>query len=109
MPIVTIEANVAWRAWRSSDTGEWIASCDALCLTASGKTWSDLTSYIAEIQDHLLRDLAKEGEQKFLSFLATHGWKLWGIKRLPAPASRLHFDVPFLVEREKSEGRVRAA
>ena len=107
--IVEIDADVAWRAWRSRDSGEWVAECTSLGLTATGTTWADLHAYIAEVQQHLFRDVAKEGDAIFRRFLETHGFRVISRSRLPAQRERLRFDVPFRVERLRVRERVNAA
>jgi hypothetical protein len=86
--VVQLNVQVSWRAERDVKTGEWVAVCDALKLTAQGETWEDLTSMIFEVQDHLFRTVWSEGALD--QFLWSHGWQ-------PAPKiqAELGEDVKF--------------
>lgn len=71
-------------------TGLYIGICDALKLTARGKTWAELLENSDDIIQLLLTDLLKAG--RFPEFLAKHGWSLTG--RMPARRADVRFDVP---------------
>src|SRR5436309_1998501 len=102
MPIlVRVETQVPWKAWRGP-SGEWVATCDALRLTAGGTTWNDLIANCADAIRLLMEDLADIGE--VAEFLHAHGWK----SQPPIPARQapadVQVDLPWMVEVARGGG-----
>jgi predicted RNase H-like HicB family nuclease len=89
--VVRVQASIEWRAFFDTASQQWIAVCDPLSLTASGKTWAILQDEIDEAINLLLLDIMKAGELD--RFLSDRGWRLAG--RPPSdPQARVHFDLP---------------
>lgn len=91
MQVVRIEAkNLEWRAFPAE--GEWVATCQMLGVTATGRTWADMVSTMNEILAHLFGDLWRNGELP--KFLLDRGWLAHG--QIPAPefGAAPVFDVP---------------
>lgn len=95
--IVRVDARVAFRASQDPKTGYWVAISDALRITLSGQTWTELNRAIGEGLDLLFRDLLDDGELK--AFLVEHGWRLSGPTPAKATRRKITFDVPFVVDK----------
>jgi len=91
---------VVWKVFRS-DTGEWVAICDSLGLTAMGDTWSELGESINQTLNLMMIDLIETGE--FDRFLRDRGWRL--LTAPPAKPKKVRFDIPYTFEMETEAGR----
>ncbi len=74
--IITIEAKLPWSVFKDVQSGAWIGVCDALVLTALGRTQQDLHEAIFEAMDALFRDLL--AEDVLDQYLASRGWEMTG-------------------------------
>jgi predicted RNase H-like HicB family nuclease len=70
--VITVNANLEWRAQRGDDAG-WVAFCDALGLATEAETLDELHSLIPEAIHLLLIDLFEDNELD--AFLKTRGWQ----------------------------------
>jgi hypothetical protein len=91
-----INAEVTWEAGFDPASQTWVAKSDALALTASGETWADLMSIIAESQSLLFADLLADGELP--QFLLDRGWRPSTPLPVGVPVEDIVFDVPTVVK-----------
>lgn len=96
MQLIRLEGSVPWRCFRNRKTGQWIAICDPLKITAEGETWQELNQTIAEMLNAMLSDLLRTGDLK--KFLTAHGWK--PDKPIPAKPKNVHFDIPWEIVKQ---------
>ena len=80
---------ITWRRWRSQ-SGRWIAVCDAFALTMEGDTEDDLRLNILEGMREMLADLHESGELE--QFLRCRGWRVETIQ--PSPTQPVDFEIP---------------
>lgn len=93
---IEIQANVVWQVATDLESGTYIGVCPALNLNAIGDTWAEFVQCANEATTLLFEDLFKENELE--AFLRRNGWAPKA--PLPAPGSRVKFDVPFDFSRE---------
>ncbi len=90
--------NLVWLFCRDPVSHWWVAHCDALGLTAAGKTFDEMAAEISVAMDALFRILLREGE--IHAFLEARGWK-----PVTAPlkrTSRVKFDIPYTTKQASS-------
>ena len=103
--MVQVEANLVWLVARDPDDGHWLGVCQAINATAMGDTWGDFQQCAEESIQLLFEDLFRSGELE--AFLRRNGWST--TSPLPAPGTRVRFDVPFSTERRQRADDVVAA
>ena len=89
---VTIEANLQWRAKRSTAGNRWIGVCEELNLAMEADSLDELHSLIPESIHLLMIDLLEDNELD--QYLRDRGWRSTGV---PAHkhAGDVEFDVPW--------------
>ncbi len=101
--IVTIHANISWRARKSDLSDRWIAVCDVLNLSMEADSLDEMHSVISETFHALFTDLLQGNELN--EFLTARGWSAAGV-----PTNRnekVAFDVPWELIAEGARGTER--
>lgn len=88
---IEIQANVTWQVATDLESGTYIGVCPALNLNAIGDTWAEFVQCANEATTLLFEDLFNKNELD--AFLRRNGWAPKA--PLPAPGSKVKFDVPF--------------
>ncbi|MGE3176775.1 MAG: hypothetical protein AB7G23_19105 [Vicinamibacterales bacterium] len=103
--IVRIDGSAQWLLARDPDSGELVATCPGLNLTAVGDTMAQLVEGIEQSICLLLESLLAHGELE--AFLLRNGWTL--MNGAPAPGQkRVRFDLPFEIQKVGSQELVHA-
>jgi hypothetical protein len=101
---VIIEANIAWRATRSSWSNRWVGVCEAMNLTTEAESLDELHSVINATFHLFLTDLLRDKELK--EYLREHGWHALN---LPSDHQEdVEFEVPWeliVAERTRESAR----
>ena len=71
--VITIQANVRWRAERGENPERWVGFCDELGITTEAGSLDELHSLIPEAISILLADLLEDNELD--TFLSVKGWE----------------------------------
>src|SRR2546428_230673 len=88
--VVRIDGNLEWQC-RRTESGDWIAVCDAVKLTLQSDTFANLMEDIALTLDDVFKDLLASNELE--RFLRDHGWTVAG--SIPRDPDNVKFDIPF--------------
>ena len=73
--IVRVQGNLPWH-YMQTQSGQWVAVCDALKLTLQSDTFAELMEDISLTLDAMFKDLLTSNELD--AFFNEHGWKALG-------------------------------
>ena len=100
---VTIEANVGWRAQRSTTSQRWIGVCEELNLSMEADSLDELHSLIPETMHLLMIDLLEDNELD--QYLRDRGWRS---NQIPAhDRDDIEFEMPWHMVAEGKLGSER--
>ena len=101
---IEVESTLHWTAVHT-ESGVWVAECEALGLTMEGDSLDDLHGVIGEACGTLFADLIEDDELD--EFLRSRGWRASGLPDAPA-GQEVEFEVPWrLVTPGGSHGTAR--
>lgn len=103
--LVRIDGSARWLLARDPDSGELVATCPALNLTAVGETMGELVEGIEQSICLLLESLVEHGELE--AFLLRNGWTLLN-GAAPTGHRKVRFDLPFEIQKVGSQELVHA-